>query len=145
MEGLVHYEWRRSYDRLVPMLIREHFNDLGALVRQFPYMKSTFIWKEDDYIFTEDKLGNPNNTYHGLERLAQKHHNDGYWQLAGELWLIAAGWRRNTMDTNNECHVEALQVVLRHVEYNRALTEWKKKKLSKKMMPYPHQFGLTDK
>jgi hypothetical protein len=125
----VHYEWRRSYDRLVPMLIKEHFGDPGVLTRQFPYMKPTFLWKRDDFIITAEALANPNNKYHGLERLALEHHQAGSWQLAGEYWLIAAGWRRNTMDASDERHVEALQLVLRHVEYNRAMAEWKKKKL----------------
>jgi hypothetical protein len=48
------------------------------------------------------------------------------------------------MDANNERHVEALQFTLRHVEYNRALDEWKKKKLSRNAMPYPELFGLSD-
>ena len=138
------YEWRRSYDRLVPMLIKEHFGDPGVLTRQFPYMKSTFPWKSDDFILTAETLTNPNNKYHGLERLALQHHQAGSWQLAGEYWLIAAGWRRNTMDASNERHVEALQFVLCHVEYNRALADWKKKKLGRNAMPYPEQFGLSD-
>lgn len=137
-------EWRRSYDRLVPMLIKEHFGDPGVLTRQFPCMKSTFVWKGDDFIISAEALANPNNEYHGLERLAAKSHQAGSWQLAGEYWLIAAGWRRNTMDAENERHVEALQFVLRHVEYNRALAEWKKKKRGRNAMPYPGQFGLSD-
>lgn len=137
-------EWRRSYDRLVPMLIKEHFGDPGAMTRQFPYMKSTFPWKKDDFILTEEALADPQNTYHGLERLAMEHHQAGSWKLAGEYWLIAAGWRRNMMDDSNERHVEALQFVLRQVEYNRALAEWKKKKLGRNAMPYPALFGLSD-
>lgn len=140
----VQCEWRRSYDRLVPMLIKEHFGDPGALTRQFPYMKATFPWKGDDFIITPQVLANPDNGYHGVERLAMAHHQAGAWQLAGEYWLIAAGWRRNRMDASDERHVAALQFVLRHVEYNRALAEWKKKKRSRSAMPYPEQFGLSD-
>lgn len=136
-------EWRRSYDRLVPMLIKEHFGNPGGMTRQFPYMKSTFPWKDEDFILTAEVLANPNNKYHGLERQAQEYHRAGSWQLAGECWLIAAGWRRNMMDADNEQHVEALQFALRHVEYNRALDEWKKKKLSRNAMPYPELFGLS--
>ncbi|WP_173575000.1 hypothetical protein [Acetobacter sicerae] len=126
------------------MLIKEHFGNPGGLTRQFPYMKSTFPWKDEDFILTAEALANPDNKYHGLERLAEESHRAGSWQLAGEYWLIAAGWRRNTMDANNEYHQEALQFALRHVEYNRALAEWKKKKLSRNAMPYPELFGLAD-
>ena len=126
------------------MLIKEHFGDPGGLTRQFPYMKSTFPWKGDDFIITAQALANPDNRYHGVERLAVEHHRAGDWRLAGEYWLIAAGWRRNMMDASDERHVEALQFVLRHVEYNRAMAEWKKKKLSRSAMPYPGQFGLAD-
>ncbi|NHN88626.1 hypothetical protein GOB81_08285 [Acetobacter sp. LMG 1627] len=114
------------------------------MTRQFPYMKPTFKWKGDDFLISAEALANPNNEYHGLERLAVQYHQAGSYALAGEHWLIAAGWRRNTMDANDERHVEALQFVLRHVEYNRALAEWKKKKLGRKAMPYPVQFGLAD-
>ena len=137
-------EWRRSYDRLVPMLIKEHFGDPGALARQFPSMKPTFLWRGDDFIITAKALAGPDNGLHGLERLAMEQHRAGAWRLAGEYWLIAAGWRRKMMDATNEHHEEALQFVLRQVEYNRALAEWKKKKLSRNAMPYPEQFGLSD-
>ncbi|MBS1097179.1 hypothetical protein JK191_06260 [Gluconobacter sphaericus] len=126
------------------MLIKEHFGDPGVMTRQFPYMKSTFLWKGDDFILTPEALANPKNKYHGLERLALEHHEAGDWRLAGEYWLIAAGWRRNMMDPADERHVEALQFALRHVEYDRALADWKKKKLSRNAMPYPSQFGLAD-
>ena len=140
----VQCEWRRSYDRLVPMLIKEHFGDPGALTRQFPSMKSTFLWKGDDFILTAQALASADASMHGLERLAMEQHRAGAWQLAGEYWLIAAGWRRKVMDDTNERHEEALQFVLRHVEYNRALAEWKKKKLGRNAMPYPELFGLSD-
>ncbi|WP_249208971.1 hypothetical protein [Acetobacter okinawensis] len=140
----VQCEWRRSYDRLVPMLIKEHFGDPGALTRQFPSMKSTFLWKGDDFILTAQALASADASMHGLERLAMEQHRAGAWQLAGEYWLIAAGWRRKMMDDTNERHEEALQFVLRHVEYNRALAEWKKKKLGRNAMPYPELFGLSD-
>ncbi|WP_252345447.1 hypothetical protein [Gluconobacter sp. P1C6_b] len=104
------------------------------MTRQFPYMKSNFLWKGDDFILTPEALANPKNKYHGLERLALEHHAAGDWRLAGEYWLIAAGWRRNMMDPENE----------RHVEYDRALADWKKKKLGRNAMPYPSQFGLSD-
>ncbi|MFT9095264.1 MAG: hypothetical protein ABF459_09030 [Gluconobacter cerinus] len=126
------------------MLIKEHFGDPGVLTRQFPYMKSTYLWKNDDFIITAKALANPNSKYHELERQAVGLHQAGSWRLAGEYWLIAAGWRRNMMDAGNEQHVKALQFVLRHVEYNRALAEWKKKKLSRNAMPYPDQFGLPE-
>lgn len=126
------------------MLIKEHFGDPGALTRQFPYMKSTYLWKDDDFIITPEALADPQNKYHGLERLAMEQHKAGAWKLAGEYWLIAAGWRYKMMDDNDERHVDALQFVLRQVEYNRALAEWKKKKLGRNAMPYPELFGLTD-
>ena len=144
MEPPVQCEWRRSYDRLVPMLIKEHFGDPGGLTRQFPYMKSTFQWKSDDFIISAEKLANPNNKYHGLEKLAVQYRNKGANVLAGDLWLIAAGWRRNTMDPSDERHMETLQFVLRNVEYDRAMAEWKKKKLARNAMPYPSLFGLSD-
>ncbi|GAA4501888.1 hypothetical protein [Gluconacetobacter tumulicola] len=126
------------------MLIKEHFGDPGGLTRQFPYMKSTFQWKGDGFIISAEALANPHTEYHGLERLALKHHRAGSYALAGEHWLIAAGWRRGMMDANDERHVQALQFVLRHVEYDRAMAEWKKKKLGRSAMPYPGQFGLAD-
>jgi len=126
------------------MLIKEHFGDPGGLTRQFPSMKSTFVWRGDDFIISAEALARPNTEFHGLERRAAQQHRDGDYNLAAEHWLIAAGWRRNTMDDQDERHVEALQFVLRHVEYNRALAEWKKKKLARNAMPYPEQFGLTD-
>lgn len=137
-------EWRRSYDRLVPMRIKEHFGDPGALTRQFPYMKSTFKWKDDDFIINEEALADPNNEYHGLERLAAQYDQDGSYSLAADHWLIAAGWRRKTMNPDDERHEEALQFVLRHVEYSRAMADWKKKKLGRNAMPYPSLFGLSD-
>lgn len=136
--------WRPGYHALVRKFIALHFGDAGGITGLFPYMKRDFKWRDDSVTPIDARTILKNNIeYHGLERHARQYHTTAQYEYAYHHWLIAATWRRETMEANlfeDERHQAAVEFDLRNAEYNKALDRWQKHR--RKGMPTPEEFGL---